>query len=85
MLVGEAPVADDDRAGVPYAGRAGQLLDNMLQAVGVSRTADRRRSGAFMRPMPPNAIRPDSALPSRPSWRDAKASWCASSSWRSRG
>ncbi len=45
MLVGEAPAADDDRAGAPYAGRAGQLLDNMLQAAGLSRaaTAPQRR------------------------------------------
>ncbi len=38
MLVGEAPGADEDRAGLPFAGRAGQLLDKMLAAIGLDRT-----------------------------------------------
>lgn len=37
MFVGDAPDADDDRAGSPFAGRAGQLLDNMLAAVRLAR------------------------------------------------
>ena len=37
MVVGEAPDADDDRAGAPFAGRAGQLLANMLHAIGLAR------------------------------------------------
>ncbi len=38
MLIGEAPGADDDRAGVPFAaGMQGQLLDKMMGAVGLSR------------------------------------------------
>ena len=39
MLVGEAPGGDEDRIGRPFVGRAGQLLDRMLNAVGL----DRRR------------------------------------------
>ena len=39
MLVGEAPGADEDRIGRPFVGRAGQLLDRMLAAVGLDRTA----------------------------------------------
>ena len=38
MLVGEAPGADEDRTGLPFAGRAGQLLDKMLAAIGLDRT-----------------------------------------------
>ncbi|HEX4843606.1 MAG TPA: uracil-DNA glycosylase [Limnobacter sp.] len=38
MVVGEAPGADEDATGLPFVGRAGQLLDRMLHAVGASRT-----------------------------------------------
>jgi uracil-DNA glycosylase len=38
MLVGEAPGADEDRIGRPFVGRAGQLLDRMLAAIGLDRT-----------------------------------------------
>ena len=37
MLVGEAPGGDEDRIGRPFVGRAGQLLDRMLNAVGLER------------------------------------------------
>jgi DNA polymerase len=37
MVVGEAPGADEDRLGEPFVGRAGQLLDAMLHAVGLAR------------------------------------------------
>jgi uracil-DNA glycosylase family 4 len=38
MLVGEAPGAEEDRQGLPFVGRSGQLLDRMLQAIGLPRT-----------------------------------------------
>jgi DNA polymerase len=38
MLVGEGPGADEDRIGKPFVGRAGQLLDKMLAAIGLDRT-----------------------------------------------
>jgi uracil-DNA glycosylase family 4 len=38
MLVGEAPGADEDRVGRPFVGRAGQLLDRMLAAIGLDRS-----------------------------------------------
>jgi DNA polymerase len=38
MLVGEGPGADEDRLGKPFVGRAGQLLDRMLAAIGLDRT-----------------------------------------------
>ncbi len=37
FIVGEAPDEDEDRQGEPFAGPAGQLLDNMLKAMGLSR------------------------------------------------
>lgn len=40
MVVGEAPGANEDRLGEPFVGQAGKLLDNMLAAVGLSRTAE---------------------------------------------
>lgn len=38
MVIGEAPGRDEDRDGRPFVGRAGQLLDRMLDAIGLSRT-----------------------------------------------
>lgn len=37
MVIGEAPGRDEDREGRPFVGRAGQLLDKMLGAIGMSR------------------------------------------------
>lgn len=38
MLVGEAPGSEEDLQGKPFVGRAGQLLDRMLTAIGLDRT-----------------------------------------------
>ena len=38
MVVGEAPGENEDRQGEPFVGAAGQLLDNMLRAVGRNRS-----------------------------------------------
>jgi DNA polymerase len=38
MIVGEAPGENEDLQGEPFVGVAGQLLDNMLRAIGRSRT-----------------------------------------------
>ncbi len=37
MIIGEAPGAEEDRRGEPFVGRAGQLLNAMLRAIGMSR------------------------------------------------
>jgi uracil-DNA glycosylase family 4 len=37
MFVGEAPGADEDRRGLPFVGRAGGLLDELLAGIGLSR------------------------------------------------
>nr|WP_137917420.1 uracil-DNA glycosylase [Hydrogenophaga sp. 2FB] len=47
MIVGEAPGENEDRQGEPFVGAAGQLLDNMLRAVGRSRHAEGAK-GAFI-------------------------------------
>lgn len=39
MIIGEAPGAEEDRRGEPFVGRAGKLLDEMLRAVGLERSA----------------------------------------------
>ena len=40
LLVGEAPGREEDLQGKPFVGRAGQLLDRMLDAIGLSRHAE---------------------------------------------
>ncbi|MBP1843766.1 DNA polymerase [Rhizobium petrolearium] len=37
MVIGPTPNADDDRDGIPFSGRQGQLLDRMLGAIGLAR------------------------------------------------
>ncbi len=48
FVLGEAPGAEEDRRGEPFVGRAGQLLDSMLAAVGKSRRGDAQRGGVFI-------------------------------------
>lgn len=38
MIIGEAPGRDEDETGKPFVGRAGQLLDKMLHAIGLDRS-----------------------------------------------
>lgn len=56
LILGEAPGADEDREGRPFVGRAGQLLDRMFAAVGLSRTS----------PDPATALYITNVLPWRP-------------------
>ena len=37
MVIGEGPGGQEDRIGLPFVGKAGQLLDKMLAAIGLSR------------------------------------------------
>src|SRR5215813_11083003 len=37
MFVGEAPGADEDEQGIPFVGRAGQLLTKIIEAIGLTR------------------------------------------------
>lgn len=43
LCIGDPPVEEEEREGVPFAGDPGRLLDNMLAAVGAS-----RRKGAYL-------------------------------------
>jgi DNA polymerase len=56
MIVGEAPGREEDIAGLPFVGRAGQLLDRMLAAIGLSRAS----------PDPAAAVYITNVLPWRP-------------------
>ena len=38
LLVGEAPGANEDKQGEPFVGRAGKLLDDMLEIIHLDRT-----------------------------------------------
>ncbi len=48
MVIGEAPGADEDRTGKPFVGRAGQLLDRMLAAIGRDRHAPDAALAAYI-------------------------------------
>lgn len=50
MIVGEAPGAEEDRSGKPFVGRAGQLLDRMLAAIGLDRTGVQITNVIYWRP-----------------------------------
>jgi len=52
MIIGEAPGAEEDRRGEPFVGRAGQLLDEMLRAVGLAR--DKVFIANILKCRPPN-------------------------------
>lgn len=48
MVIGEAPGGDEDRIGKPFVGRAGKLLDRMLAAIGLARTAPAPEGAAYI-------------------------------------
>jgi DNA polymerase len=50
LIVGEAPGADEDRIGKPFVGRAGQLLDRMLAAIGLDRSGVQITNVIYWRP-----------------------------------
>lgn len=56
LILGEAPEAEEDREGLPFVGRAGELLDRMFAAIGLSRAS----------PDPDAALYLTSVLPWRP-------------------
>ncbi|MEA5159552.1 uracil-DNA glycosylase [Cereibacter sphaeroides f. sp. denitrificans] len=56
MLIGEAPGREEDAAGRPFVGRAGQLLDRMFAAIGLARTS----------PDPAGALYITNVMPWRP-------------------
>jgi len=52
MFIGEAPGHDEDLSGIPFVGRAGQLLDKILEAAGIRR--DDVYIGNIIKCRPPN-------------------------------
>jgi len=50
MIIGEGPGADEDRLGRPFVGRAGQLLDRMLAAIGLDRQGVHITNVVYWRP-----------------------------------
>lgn len=48
MVIGEAPGAEEDRQGLPFVGRAGQLLDRMLAAIGLNRNGETPERAAYI-------------------------------------
>jgi uracil-DNA glycosylase family 4 len=50
MVIGEAPGREEDAEGAPFVGKAGQLLDRMLAAIGLDETSAYITNVAFWRP-----------------------------------
>ncbi|MBX3404780.1 MAG: uracil-DNA glycosylase [Phycisphaeraceae bacterium] len=58
MFIGEAPGAEEDRTGRPFVGRAGQLLDKMINAMGLAR--EQVYIANVLKTRPPNNATPTS-------------------------
>ena len=56
LILGEAPGREEDQEGLPFVGRAGQLLDRMFEAIGLSRQS----------PDPATALYITNVMPWRP-------------------
>lgn len=65
MIVGEAPGEEEDQQGRPFVGRAGQLLDRMFGAIGLSRDAVDAEKALYITNVltwrPPGNRRPEAA------------------------
>jgi uracil-DNA glycosylase family 4 len=48
MVIGDAPEAEDDRAGIPFSGEVGQLTDKMFSAIGLSRTGETPETSIYL-------------------------------------
>lgn len=63
MVIGEAPGEEEDAQGRPFVGRAGQLLDRMLAAIGLSRAAEEAERAVYIANVltwrPPGNRRPE--------------------------
>ncbi len=66
MLIGEAPGRDEDLSGVPFVGPAGQLLDKMLAAIGLSETNVHITNTVYWRPPGNRTPSPQETLACRP-------------------
>lgn len=66
VVIGEAPGRDEDRAGVPFVGRAGQLLDKMLAAIELSEADTHITNVVYWRPPGNRVPTPQETLVCRP-------------------
>lgn len=66
MFIGEAPGRDEDLAGKPFVGRAGQLLDKMLAAIGLTEEDVHITNIVYWRPPGNRTPTPQEALACRP-------------------
>lgn len=53
MVIGDAPGREEDSEGLPFVGRAGQLLDRMFAAIGMGRQSPDLRSALYVAPVMP--------------------------------
>ena len=58
MLIGEAPGADEDMAGLPFVGRAGKFLTKLLEEAGIERAKDLYITN-IVKCRPPNNRKPE--------------------------
>lgn len=66
MLIGEAPGREEDLSGVPFVGPAGQLLDKMLAAIGLSDADVHITNTVYWRPPGNRTPSPQETLACRP-------------------
>ena len=66
MIVGEAPGREEDLEGRPFVGRAGQLLDKMLAAIGLTEADVHITNVVYWRPPGNRTPTPQEALACRP-------------------
>ena len=66
MIIGEAPGRDEDRSGMPFVGRAGQLLDKMLAAIALDEASAHITNVVYWRPPGNRTPTPHEVLVCRP-------------------
>ncbi len=66
MIIGEAPGREEDLEGKPFVGRAGQLLDKMLAAIGMDESNVHITNIVYWRPPGNRTPTPQEALACRP-------------------
>ncbi len=66
MLIGEAPGRDEDLSGLPFVGRAGQMLDRMLASIGLDEVSVHITNIVYWRPPGNRNPTPDEVEACRP-------------------
>jgi DNA polymerase len=76
MFVGEGPGADEDAQGLPFVGKAGQLLNNMINAMGLKR--EEVYIANVVKCRPPGNLSKQTPAPHSAS---ARSTWCGPRCW----